>query len=172
VVEGGLELTPVAIKAGKLLARRLFKPGFTEKMDYRNVPSTVFTPLEYGFVGYSEKQAAKAFPDAVLKNYHSKFQPLEWQFDKFELPAPKFPNPFQAPNEKGENLAIRRKCYVKLTVNTSDNNRVLGFHIACPNAGEITQAVAFGIKAGMTKDQMDSVVGIHPTTAETMLELD
>lgn len=55
VLEGGLELTPVASMAGKLLAKRLFKPDFTKKMDYVNVPSTVFTPLEYGFVGYSEK---------------------------------------------------------------------------------------------------------------------
>lgn len=73
IVEGGLELTPVAIKAGKLLSRRLFKENFTEKMDYINVPSTVFTPLEYGFVGMSELQAKKAFPDAILKNFHSKF---------------------------------------------------------------------------------------------------
>jgi pyruvate/2-oxoglutarate dehydrogenase complex dihydrolipoamide dehydrogenase (E3) component len=55
-MEGGLELTPVAIKAGKMLVRRLFS-GATEKMDYINVPSTVFTPLEYGFVGLSELQA-------------------------------------------------------------------------------------------------------------------
>lgn len=57
-------------------------------------------------------------------------------------------------------------------MNTSDNNRVVGFHICCPNAGEITQGVAFGVKCGMTKEQMDSVVGIHPTTAETMIDLD
>lgn len=42
-------------------------------MDYINVPSTVFTPLEYGFVGLNELQAAKAFPNAILKNYHVKF---------------------------------------------------------------------------------------------------
>lgn len=59
-----------------------------------------------------------------------------------------------------------------MTVNTSDNNRILGFHIACPNAGEITQGVAFGIKAGMTKEMMDSVIGIHPTIAEGMIGLD
>jgi len=72
-IEGGLELTPVATKAGRLLANRLFREGATEKMDYINVPSTVFTPLEYGFVGMNELQAAKAFPDATLKNYHVKF---------------------------------------------------------------------------------------------------
>jgi thioredoxin reductase (NADPH) len=56
VIYGKLELTPVAIKAGKLLAYRLFG-GATEKMDYINVPTTVFTPLEYGSCGYSEEEA-------------------------------------------------------------------------------------------------------------------
>lgn len=56
VIYGKLELTPVAIKAGKLLALRLFGGG-TEIMDYINVPTTVFTPIEYGCVGYSEEDA-------------------------------------------------------------------------------------------------------------------
>lgn len=56
VIYGQLELTPVAIKAGMLLSRRLFGGG-TEKMDYLNVPTTVFTPLEYGCCGYDEEAA-------------------------------------------------------------------------------------------------------------------
>jgi thioredoxin reductase (NADPH) len=56
VIYGKLELTPVAIKAGKLLAERLFG-GKTAKMDYVNVPTTVFTPLEYGSCGLSEEDA-------------------------------------------------------------------------------------------------------------------
>lgn len=56
VIYGQLELTPVAIKAGKLLSQRLFGGG-TEKMDYVNVPTTVFTPLEYGCCGLDEEAA-------------------------------------------------------------------------------------------------------------------
>lgn len=56
-------------------------------------------------------------------------------------------------------------------VNKADNNRVVGFHICAPNAGEITQGVAIAFKMGMTKEQMDSVVGIHPTAAEDCLGL-
>jgi pyruvate/2-oxoglutarate dehydrogenase complex dihydrolipoamide dehydrogenase (E3) component len=56
VIDGKLELTPVAIKAGVLLSKRLFT-GATEKMDYINVPTTVFTPLEYGCCGPSEEEA-------------------------------------------------------------------------------------------------------------------
>lgn len=52
-VSGRLELTPTAILAGKLLARRLFG-GKTNLTDYKFVPTTVFTPLEYGACGYSQ----------------------------------------------------------------------------------------------------------------------
>jgi pyruvate/2-oxoglutarate dehydrogenase complex dihydrolipoamide dehydrogenase (E3) component len=55
-----LELTPVAIKAGQLLAQRLYG-GSDLKMDYYAVPTTVFTPLEYGSIGFSEEEAIKAF---------------------------------------------------------------------------------------------------------------
>jgi pyruvate/2-oxoglutarate dehydrogenase complex dihydrolipoamide dehydrogenase (E3) component len=56
VLYGQLELTPVAIKAGMLLSKRLYA-GATAKMDYNLVPTTVFTPLEYGCCGYSEEEA-------------------------------------------------------------------------------------------------------------------
>lgn len=44
VVQGRLELTPTAILAGKLLAGRLFGKE-KELMNYKNVPTTVFTPI-------------------------------------------------------------------------------------------------------------------------------
>jgi len=51
VIDSGPELTPVAIKAGRLLARRLYANG-TTLMNYKNIPTTVFTPVEYGACGY------------------------------------------------------------------------------------------------------------------------
>lgn len=51
-----MELTPSAIKAGRLLAHRLFG-GKTELMDYENIPTTVFTPIEYGTCGLTEDDA-------------------------------------------------------------------------------------------------------------------
>jgi pyruvate/2-oxoglutarate dehydrogenase complex dihydrolipoamide dehydrogenase (E3) component len=54
------ELAPVAVKAGVRLARRLYGGG-TLQMDYDAVPTTVFTPLEYGCVGYSEEAAAAKY---------------------------------------------------------------------------------------------------------------
>jgi thioredoxin/glutathione reductase (selenoprotein) len=137
------ELTPPAIMAGKLLSKRLFGES-TQNMDYVNIATTVFTPLEYGCVGYSEEEAYKKFGKENISAYHSEFVPLEWNFNL----------------ERGDT------CYVKVLVNKSDNNRVVGFHILSPNAGEITQGIGVAIKCGLTKDQLDSTVGIHPTIAE------
>ena len=53
---GKPELTPVAIQAGKMLGDRLFG-GSTLAMDYVNIPTTVFTPLEYGVTGLAEEDA-------------------------------------------------------------------------------------------------------------------
>jgi thioredoxin reductase (NADPH) len=56
------ELTPVAIQAGKLLARRLYG-GSQELMDYDDIATTVFSPLEYGCVGLTEEEAIKRYTE-------------------------------------------------------------------------------------------------------------
>lgn len=43
-----------------------------------NVPTTVFTPLEYGSCGYPEEEAIEKFGEANIEVYHSNFQPLEY----------------------------------------------------------------------------------------------
>ncbi|KAH0630175.1 hypothetical protein JD844_012882, partial [Phrynosoma platyrhinos] len=77
ILEGKLELTPVAIQAGKLLARRLFG-GSSIKCDYINVSTTVFTPLEYGCCGLSEERAIEQLGQGNIEVYHNLFWPLEW----------------------------------------------------------------------------------------------
>lgn len=55
-VEGRLELTPVAIMCGRRLAKRLYAGG-NEFMDYADIATTVFTPLELGTIGMAEEYA-------------------------------------------------------------------------------------------------------------------
>lgn len=43
---------------------------------------------------------------------------------------------------------------------------MVGLHILSPNAGEITQGFAIGLKMGATKADFDNLIGIHPTIAE------
>ena len=81
VIYGKLELTPVAIKTGALLAARLC--GLSQElMDYENVPTTIFTPLEYGTVGLTEVDAKVKYGEQAIATFHTRFQPLEWAFDK------------------------------------------------------------------------------------------
>uniref|UniRef100_A0A671EUQ7 Thioredoxin reductase 1, cytoplasmic n=2 Tax=Rhinolophus ferrumequinum TaxID=59479 RepID=A0A671EUQ7_RHIFE len=148
ILEGKLELTPVAIQAGRLLAQRLYG-GSTVKCDYENVPTTVFTPLEYGACGLSEEKAVEKFGEENIEVYHSYFWPLEWTVPSRDS----------------------NKCYAKIVCHMKDNERVVGFHILGPNAGEVTQGFAAALKCGLTKQQLDSTIGIHPVCAEVFTTL-
>jgi thioredoxin reductase (NADPH) len=53
-----------------------------------------------------------------------------------------------------------------------ESDRVVGFHVVAPNAGEITQGIAAAMRCGLTKERQDTTVGIHPTDAENMVNLD
>jgi len=63
-------------------------------------------------------------------------------------------------------------CYVKMLINKADNNKVVGFHILSPNAGEVTQGIGIAMKCGATKEMVDSCIGIHPTIAEDCIGLE
>nr|XP_025948874.1 thioredoxin reductase 3 isoform X2 [Dromaius novaehollandiae] len=149
ILDGKLELTPVAIQAGKLLARRLYG-GSSTKCDYINVPTTVFTPLEYGSCGLAEERAMEEYGKQNLEVYHSLFWPLEWTIPGRD----------------------NNTCYAKIICNKHDNNRVIGFHVLGPNAGEVTQGFAAAIKCGLTKELLDETIGIHPTCAEVFTTMD
>jgi len=44
-------------------------------------------------------------------------------------------------------------------------------HMVGPEAAEIMQGFAAAVKLGVTKAQLDSVVGIHPTAAEEFVTM-
>ncbi|RMB98890.1 hypothetical protein DUI87_24434 [Hirundo rustica rustica] len=149
ILDGKLELTPVAIQAGRLLARRLYG-GSSRKCDYINVPTTVFTPLEYGSCGYPEERAIDEYGKQNLEVYHTLFWPLEWTVPGRD----------------------NNTCYAKVICSKQDNNRVIGLHVLGPNAGEVTQGFAAAIKCGLTKELLDETIGIHPTCAEVFTTMD
>ena len=138
------ELTPVAVKAGILLARRIFA-GATVAMRYDLIPTTVFTPLEYACVGYSEEQAIEKYGSEDVEVYHSAFTPLEWNFT---------------------DRRRDQKAFAKLVCVISQREKIVGVHFVGPNAGEVVQGFAVAVQAGATKEVFDMTVGIHPTCAE------
>ncbi|KAM7432941.1 thioredoxin-disulfide reductase [Porites harrisoni] len=148
ILEGKLELTPVAIHAGRLLAHRLYGER-NELCDYESVPTTVFTPLEYGCIGLAEEDAIAKYGENNIEVYHTNYTPLEYTVAKRDS----------------------SECYVKLVCNKSENERVVGFHFLGPNAGEVTQGYAVAIKLGAKKSDFDRTVGIHPTVSEIFTTL-
>jgi thioredoxin reductase (NADPH) len=157
VLESRQELTPVAIKAGVLLAKRLYNGG-TISMEYDTVPTTVFTPLEYGTIGISEEDAVKKYGADNVEVYIQYFKPLEWSTNHEE--------------HEGKPHREDSACMSKLVCNLADDERVVGFHYLGPNAAEVTQGFAVGMKMGATKADFDRTVGIHPSTSETFTTLD
>jgi len=143
VVQGVPELTPVTIQSGVLLANRLFSED-TEMFDYDMIPTTVFTPIEYGCIGLSEEDAVERF-GADLEIFHKEVAPLEWAM------------------VDGKPGGMAR---LKLICVKSENLRVVGLHILCPNAGEVTQGFAIAMRLGATYSDIVKTIGIHPTVAE------
>lgn len=149
VMQGCPELTPVAIRAGRLLAQRLFA-GSREAMDYGKICTTVFTPLEYGTCGLTEEQAKEKIGEENLEVFHSSFTPLEWSVVHHK-PAD--------------------RCFAKLICDKRSDNLVVGLHFLGPNAGEVTQGFGVAMKLGATYADFTATVGIHPTTAEELTDL-
>ena len=81
VPDGKLELTPVTIQAGIRLSRRLYGSQGS-LMDYINVPTVIFTPIEYGSVGLSKEAVIERFGADDLEIYHKSFKPIEYTLPK------------------------------------------------------------------------------------------
>jgi pyruvate/2-oxoglutarate dehydrogenase complex dihydrolipoamide dehydrogenase (E3) component len=142
-------LTPVAIQAGVSLARRLFG-GSKEPMDYVNICTTVFTPIEYACVGLSEDDAIAKYGADGVEVYHREFTPLEWSLSQARHNA---------------------NAFTKVVVEKSSEERVLGIHFVGPNAGEVMQGYGVSMKSGLSFKSLTDTVGIHPTSAEEIVGL-
>uniref|UniRef100_A0A668AK17 Thioredoxin reductase 1, cytoplasmic n=1 Tax=Myripristis murdjan TaxID=586833 RepID=A0A668AK17_9TELE len=113
------------------------------RCDYSSVPTVVFTPLEYAACGLSEERANLTFGQDNIEVYHDYYWPLEWTIPGRD----------------------KNSCYVKVVCHIP-NNRVLGLHVMGPNAGDIVQGFVAAMKCGLTKQQLDATVGLHPVSAK------
>ncbi|KAI9887592.1 MAG: Glutathione reductase [Watsoniomyces obsoletus] len=152
---GLVELTPVAIAAGRKLSDRLFGSQFhaelkDSKLDYTNVPSVVFAHPEVGSIGMTEPAAIEKFGKEGIKIYQSKFNPMLYAvMDDEHKGAP---------------------CVYKL-ICAGPEEKVVGMHIIGMGASEILQGFGVAIKMGATKKDFDSCVAIHPTSAEELVTM-
>lgn len=143
---GEIELTPVAIKAGRLLSERLFNNKADAKMNYSNVATVIFSHPPIGTVGLSEEEAKAKYGDD-MKVYRSNFVPLYYALSDH-----------------------KQRTYMKLIV-AGENEQVVGIHMLGRDADEMMQGFAVAVKAGLTKADFDDTVAIHPTSGEELVTM-
>lgn len=143
-VIGRIALTPVALAEGMNLARNLFAEK-SSTVDYSNIATAVFSHPNLATVGLSE--------DAAIAD--------GMEFDVYESDFKHLKHTVSGREER---------TYMKVIVEKS-SNQVVGMHMMGSEAGEIIQGFAAAIKCGITKEQLDSTIGIHPTAAEEFVTM-
>jgi glutathione reductase (NADPH) len=139
-----LNLTPVAIAEGAALADTLFGPE-PRPFEHELVPSAVFSQPPLACVGLSEEKARAR--GHALRSFVKTFRPLK-----------------HALTGRDDRTTM------KVVVDDA-NGRVLGVHVVGADAPEIVQGFAAALRCGLTKQQLDATIGIHPTAAEELVML-
>lgn len=147
IIESGMELTPVAVAAGRRLSERLFNNKSDEHLDYSNIATVVFSHPPIGTVGISEKVAIREFGADNVKVYKSNFTPM-----------------YSAVTTH------REPCRMKL-VCVGDDEKVVGLHGVGFGVDEMIQGFAVAIKMGATKRDFDNTIAIHPTGSEEFVTM-
>ncbi|MEM0672472.1 glutathione-disulfide reductase [Dickeya oryzae] len=144
---GAVELTPVAVAAGRRLSERLFNNKPDEHLDYSNIPTVVFSHPPIGTVGLTEPQAREQYGDEQVKVYKSAFTAMYTAVTQHRQP-----------------------CRMKL-VCVGLEEKIVGVHGIGFGMDEILQGFAVAVKMGATKQDFDNTVAIHPTAAEEFVTM-
>ncbi|MGX3065977.1 glutathione-disulfide reductase [Ursidibacter arcticus] len=147
IIEGGIELTPVAVAAGRRLSERLFNNKPNEHLDYNLVPTVVFSHPPIGTIGLTEPQAIEQYGAENIKVYKSSFTPMYSAITQHRQP-----------------------CRMKL-VCAGKEEKVVGLHGIGFGVDEMIQGFAVAIKMGATKADFDNTVAIHPTGSEEFVTM-
>ena len=143
-VTNRVNLTPVALMEGHAFADSEFG-GNPRPVNHAFVPSAVFSHPQVSAVGYSEKDARMHYGEIDV--YRSEFTPMKHTLSGRD-----------------------EKTMMKLLVQAA-SGKIVGLHVVGMDAPEIVQGFAVAIKSGLTKQQFDCTVGIHPTAAEELVTM-
>ncbi|OTG83653.1 glutathione-disulfide reductase [Acinetobacter sp. ANC 4648] len=146
-ITGKVELTPVAVAAGRRLSERLFNNKPNEHLDYQNIPTVVFSHPPIGTVGITEEQALQEFGKDSVKVYQSSFTSM-----------------YTAVTEHRQLTKMKLIC-------VGSEEKVVGIHGIGYGMDEILQGFAVALKMGATKKDFDNTVAIHPTSAEEFVTM-
>ena len=146
-VSGEKELTPVAIKAGRTLAERLFNGKTDAKMDYELIPTVVFSHPAIGSIGLTQEQAEAKYGAENIKVYQSTFAGM-----------------YSA-------ITIHRQMTKLKLITLGEEEKVIGLHGIGEGIDEMIQGFAVAVKMGATKADFDATVAIHPTASEEFVTI-
>lgn len=146
-VTGKLDLTPVAVKAGRQLSERLFNNKVDAKLDYTDVATVVFSHPVIGAIGLTEEKAIAKYGSENIKVYKSSFTPMYTAL--------------------GDN---RQPSTMKL-VTLGEDEKIIGLHGIGYGVDEMIQGFSVAIKMGATKADFDNTVAIHPTGSEEFVTM-
>ncbi|GAC99993.1 glutathione-disulfide reductase [Agarivorans albus] len=144
---GKVELTPVAVKAGRLLSERLFNGQTNAKMDYDLIPTVVFSHPAIGTIGLTEPEAIAQYGEDNVKVYNSSFGAM-----------------YTAVTQHRQVTKMKLIC-------AGEEQKVVGLHGIGLGMDEILQGFGVAMKMGATKADFDACVAIHPTSAEEFVTL-
>jgi glutathione reductase (NADPH) len=136
-----INLTPVAIREAQAFVETEYLARPTA-FDHADVASAVFCRPPVGVVGLTEAQARAK---GRVRIFRSVFRPMKNML---------------AGNEQ--------RTLMKLVVD-AESDRIIGVHLAGPEAPELIQIAAITVKAGLTKAQWDATCAVHPTAAEELV---
>ena len=142
-VTNRVNLTPVAIREGHAFADTVFG-GKPTMVNHGLVPTAVFSQPELGTVGMTEEQARLKHKVDI---YKTAFKPMK------------------------HSLSGRDERMMMKLVVDQESDRVLGVHIAGPDAGEMAQLLGIAITCGATKAQFDATLAVHPTASEELVTM-
>jgi len=148
---GKVELTPMAIAAGRRLADRLFGGIPVLPVSYDLVPTVVFSHPPLGTIGLTERDAIDKYGIDQIKVYQSKFSNMYY-------------GPWQVEAEDKPKTAMKLIC-------KGDEELVVGLHVIGMGADEMLQGFGIALKMGATKADFDATVAIHPTAAEEFVTM-
>jgi glutathione reductase (NADPH) len=143
-VTNRVQLTPVAIHEAMCFIETVYKNNPTAP-DHELIPTAVFSQPEIGTVGLSEEAAARRY--AELEIYRAEFRPM-----------------------KATLTGRTEKMIMKLVVDAV-SRKVLGAHVLGHDAGEMAQLLGVSLKAGVTKEDFDRTMAVHPTATEELVTL-
>ncbi|MEE8495257.1 MAG: glutathione-disulfide reductase [Xanthomonadales bacterium] len=143
-VTSRLNLTPVAIHEGHAFADTVYG-GIRRPVSHEFVASAVFSQPPVGTVGFSEEDARSRY--GAIDVYRSEFRPMKHTLSGRD-----------------------EKTLMKLIVDQK-SQKVVGIHIVGGDAPEIVQGFAIAVKSGLTKQDFDCTIGIHPTAAEELVTM-